>query len=988
MISRSPRIAGSIRASLLLAALTCGVTASGVQVSYQYYRVTPIKLRNDATANSVALAEFQFLLSGSVVSTTGATATNVNGTTQATETAVNLIDGSTANKWLDFNKSSFVVAFTAATPIDGYRFTTGNDGAERDPLRWTLEGSADGTTWMLIDHQIADFATPTARTTSTPNILLPATVEPILKDWTGSQSASWDTTSANWTTGSASLWDNSRYDTARFSAGAPTTITVAEPVTARTLDFTGSGYLVKGGTLTLTGITRITGAGSAEISSSIAGTSGLTKNGASTLTLSGTNPYAGPTLVRGGVLAFTGTGTKSGAGALTVGDKPSKGALLIADTSTVVFNGTAIAGNNAAGPGVIRQTGGTATYGADSTYLTLGTVANSYGSYELAGGSLTTIANSGVRVGQSGYGVLTQTGGALSSGRWFALGGAGGHGVATFSSGTASVSAAYRTILGDQAAGDGVLNIGTEAGGDAVFSALRTANGGNDGSIVVSGNPTSTGTLNLNSGILSLSGRLYQAGGAGQVNLNGGTVRAAATGVELMNSSISNVKMFRGGLTIDTDGKDATLNTFIAGAADSGVYITGGSIPVTAGSSGYIGAPYVTVTSSGSGTGAGAIATIAGGAVSGVTMTSPGESYAAGDTLTFTFTGGGADTPAVPFSHKLTAAEVASNGTGGFTKAGAGKLISTTGTSYPGPTTVAAGTLVANAFMDMTTVTVAAGATLAGNLTVSSPLIVSGTLSPGADLGQIGLITGSDTLRFSAGSTYAVQIGDWTGDSGVGYDSTSFGSVVINATTGSKLTISVDGTGLVNFTEAAKTFTIASASNSLGGLTTTNWQVATSNFPGLGTWSLAASGKDLVLAYTPAAATGYTTWVSGFPALTDKSKTGDPDGDGIQNVMEYVLNGNPGAASRAILPTGAISGSNYVFTFVRRAESKTDTTQAFEYGSTLSAWTAIPIPSATSANVTITPNQPSSGLETVVVSVPVTSAVNGRLFGRLSVTTP
>jgi hypothetical protein len=287
--------------------------------------------------------------------------------------------------------------------------------------------------------------------------------------------------------------------------------------------------------------------------------------------------------------------------------------------------------------------------------------------------------------------------------------------------------------------------------------------------------------------------------------------------------------------------------------------------------------------------------------------------------------------------------------------------------------------------MDQTTITVAAGATLAGNLTTTAPVIVNGTLAPGSDLG---LMSSTSSLKLSPGSTYAMQIADWTGSAGVGYDTAAFNSLSITATAASKFTVNVDGTGMANFTEAAHQFVLVSSDTAPAGLLTTNWQVTTSNFPGAGAWAVTVSGNNLVLSYTPGTATGYSAWAASFPSVSDKTQAGDPDNDGIPNVMEYVLNGNPGVSSRAILPQAAISGSNYVFNFVRRAESKNDTTQAFEYGSSLTSWTAIPIPAATNAAATITPNQPSAGLETVVVTIPVSSAVNGRLFGRLSVTTP
>jgi len=40
---------------------------------------------------------------------------------------------------------------TKSSIVTKYTFTSGNDAPERDPLRWTLSGSNDGTTWTVID---------------------------------------------------------------------------------------------------------------------------------------------------------------------------------------------------------------------------------------------------------------------------------------------------------------------------------------------------------------------------------------------------------------------------------------------------------------------------------------------------------------------------------------------------------------------------------------------------------------------------------------------------------------------------------------------------------------------------------------------------------------------------------------------------------------------------------------------------------------------
>ena len=132
----------------------------------------------------------------------------------------------------------------------------------------------------------------------------------------------------------------------------------------------------------------------------------------------------------------------------------------------------------------------------------------------------------------------------------------------------------------------------------------------------------------------------------------------------------------------------------------------------------------------------------------------------------------------------------------------------------------------------------------------------------------------------------------------------------------------------------------------------------------------------------------YASWIdSYFTGVTDPliiGATADPDNDGIENLVEYVLkDGNPDAASTGILPTLDASGSNFVFTFFRRAAA-TGTTQTFQHGSTLTGWTGVPV--VNGGEVAITPDTPTAGIDRVIVTIP--KGTNTKLFGRLNVSKP
>ncbi len=131
----------------------------------------------------------------------------------------------------------------------------------------------------------------------------------------GGGSGTWDTgTSVNWWTGGAadSIWtDTAGTAAATFGGSAGNyTVTLAGNETANALNFNSAGYTLSSGTVTLAGITpSITVSAPATISSVLSGTSALTVNGASLLTLTGPNVYTGAMTVSGGTLALANTGS-------------------------------------------------------------------------------------------------------------------------------------------------------------------------------------------------------------------------------------------------------------------------------------------------------------------------------------------------------------------------------------------------------------------------------------------------------------------------------------------------------------------------------------------------------------------------------------------------------------------------------------------------------------------------------------------------------
>lgn len=73
---------------------------------------------------------------------------------QAGEVAANLVAGSAAAKWLaPDNCATLTFRLSQAVPVDGYVLTSANDVPGRDPVAWTLYGSADGLLWRTLDNR-------------------------------------------------------------------------------------------------------------------------------------------------------------------------------------------------------------------------------------------------------------------------------------------------------------------------------------------------------------------------------------------------------------------------------------------------------------------------------------------------------------------------------------------------------------------------------------------------------------------------------------------------------------------------------------------------------------------------------------------------------------------------------------------------------------------------------------------------------------------
>ena len=146
-------------------AADCGNTASFTQFKFNLDPADDSSgLRSWSGANSVQLAEVT-LYGADQAWISGATASNPGGNNPGGEPPSAAADGFTdpltcpANcnhKWLDFNKGDLVLTFDAAVEVASYDWMTANDAPSRDPTKWTLEGSNDGSSWILVDDSAAE----------------------------------------------------------------------------------------------------------------------------------------------------------------------------------------------------------------------------------------------------------------------------------------------------------------------------------------------------------------------------------------------------------------------------------------------------------------------------------------------------------------------------------------------------------------------------------------------------------------------------------------------------------------------------------------------------------------------------------------------------------------------------------------------------------------------------------------------------------------
>jgi alpha-tubulin suppressor-like RCC1 family protein len=211
-----------------------------------------------------------------------------------------------------------------------------------------------------------------------------------------------------------------------------------------------------------------------------------------------------------------------------------------------------------------------------------------------------------------------------------------------------------------------------------------------------------------------------------------------------------------------------------------------------------------------------------------------------------------------------------------------------------------------------------------------------------------GVLAGKSITHLTGGTSFSLAL---TADGSLAaWGSNILGTLGNGSTTSSNVPVVVDATGTLNQKPAVA--------------------LAAAGYHGL---ALAASAS-------PVPTTDYDLWLEQNLLWSPSSPTADPDRDTLPNLIEYVLNSNPGTPSDTALPATTIDGENIRFTFTRRAASAHETTQIFQFGTTLTNWTDVRITTPTDPRVTLGPID-GTGSQPITITLPKDPAA--RLFGRL-----
>jgi fibronectin-binding autotransporter adhesin len=320
---------------------------------------------------------------------------------------------------------------------------------------------------------------------------------------------------------------------------------------------------------------------------------------------------------------------------------------------------------------------------------------------------------------------------------------------------------------------------------------------------------------------------------------------------------------------------------------------------------------------------------------------------------------------------------------GSLTKVGAGTLRLTGDHTYTGITSVLAGQLVVSG--SMAGAAVVQGGILGGNGAFNGGVTVGpgGIIAPGESIGSFSTL---GALALGNGAVYGLEIDSSTGTA----DRITAVRVSIGAGVG--LLGREIGTGVAQAGQVFRIIDNTSADPIAG--TFAGLPEGASLTIGNNVFRISyqsGDGNDATL--TQIGTDAYWQWAAALNGLEgdDAAANADPDHDGVPNLIEFVLGGQPNpagpnAASAVLLPALEVTPTGLVFTY-RRSDlsfARPGIIIHAEYGSDLTGWTAAQ-QGVAGVIITTIDDGFEPGVDRVQVSIPRPPVPGPLTFVRLSV---
>lgn len=127
----------------------------------------------------------------------------------------------------------------------------------------------------------------------------------------------------------------------------------------------------------------------------------------------------------------------------------------------------------------------------------------------------------------------------------------------------------------------------------------------------------------------------------------------------------------------------------------------------------------------------------------------------------------------------------------------------------------------------------------------------------------------------------------------------------------------------------------------------------------------------------------YAGWIASYSSQIDVDILDNTDNDEMANILEYVLNGDPGRQDYSLMPMMHVNGDSVMASFSRNANSVKDVDQDIEYSYDLVNWEGFADLSASSEYVTISSQE--TGSEDILVDLSTLYEARQGVFIRLAV---